>query len=72
MERLQDWAKKNTTSQDLFVLEASGNSFQVAPGRYQIEFHFTALSLLIPDRVKFKYQLEGYDAGWVDAGSRRA
>src|ERR1017187_3353166 len=29
MARLQDWAKKNTTEQDLFVLEASGNSFQV-------------------------------------------
>src|SRR6266404_2156534 len=29
MARLQDWAKKNTTSEDLFVLEASGNSFQV-------------------------------------------
>lgn len=28
MGRLQDWAKKNTTPQDLFVLEASGNSFQ--------------------------------------------
>jgi transposase len=27
--QLQNWAKKNTTSQDLFVLEASGNSFQV-------------------------------------------
>lgn len=30
MARLQDWAKKNTTGQDLIVLEASGNSFQVA------------------------------------------
>jgi transposase len=29
MARLQDWAKKNTTEQDLFVLEASGNSFHV-------------------------------------------
>src|SRR5689334_20255605 len=29
LSRLQDWAKKNTTSADLFVLEASGNSFQV-------------------------------------------
>jgi transposase len=29
MGRLQNWAKKNTTAQDLFVLEASGNSFQV-------------------------------------------
>jgi len=29
MARLADWAKKNTTAQDLLVLEASGNSFQV-------------------------------------------
>jgi transposase len=30
MARLPDWAKKNTTPEDLFVLEASGNSFEVA------------------------------------------
>src|SRR3974390_1241375 len=29
MVQLQDWAKKHITAQDLFVLEASGNSFQV-------------------------------------------
>ena len=29
MAQLQSWAKKHTTPQDLFVLEASGNSFQV-------------------------------------------
>src|SRR5205823_11192152 len=29
MGQLQNWAKKNTTAHDLFVLEASGNSFQV-------------------------------------------
>lgn len=29
MGQLQSWAKKQTTPQDLFVLEASGNSFQV-------------------------------------------
>lgn len=29
MAQLQSWAKKNTTESDLFVLEASGNSFQV-------------------------------------------
>jgi transposase len=29
MGQLQSWAKKYTTPQDLFVLEASGNSFQV-------------------------------------------
>ena len=30
MDRLQSWVKKNTTPQDHFVLEASGNSFQIA------------------------------------------
>ena len=29
MTQLPSWAKKHTTPQDLFVLEASGNSFQV-------------------------------------------
>lgn len=29
MDRLQSWAQKHTTPADLFVLEASGNSFQV-------------------------------------------
>jgi transposase len=29
MAQLPNWAKKHTTPQDLFVLEASGNSFQV-------------------------------------------
>ena len=29
MSQLTSWAKKHSTAQDLFVLEASGNSFQV-------------------------------------------
>jgi len=29
MAQLQSWAKKHTTAQDQFVLEASGNSFQI-------------------------------------------
>ena len=29
MAQLQSWAQKHTTAQDLIVLEASGNSFQV-------------------------------------------
>jgi signal transduction histidine kinase/CheY-like chemotaxis protein len=49
----------------------TGNDLQIAPGKDQIEFHYTGLSLLIPARVKFKYRLEGYDRNWVDAGTRR-
>jgi signal transduction histidine kinase len=41
------------------------------PGKKKFEFQYTALSLLIPDRVKFRYKLEGFDHDWVDAGTRR-
>ncbi len=44
---------------------------EVEPGRRQWEFHYTALSLLAPQRTRFKYRLEGFDKDWVDAGERR-
>ena len=47
------------------------HDFQVPPGKRDLEIHYTALSLLVPGRVRFKYQLKGYDHGWVDAESRR-
>jgi signal transduction histidine kinase/ligand-binding sensor domain-containing protein len=32
---------------------------------------YTALSLSVPDRVRFRYRLVGGDTGWMDAGMRR-
>ena len=32
---------------------------------------YTALSLAIPERVRFRYKLEGYDANWQEADTRR-
>lgn len=43
----------------------------IAPGIQTLEIDYTALSLRIPERIRFKYRLEGYDRDWVDAGSRR-
>src|ERR1019366_6797656 len=37
-----------------------------------LEFHYTALSFRFPEFMQFRYRLEGFDAGWVDAGNRRA
>jgi signal transduction histidine kinase/ligand-binding sensor domain-containing protein len=36
-----------------------------------VQIKYTALSLAIPERVRFRYQLAGSDTGWQDAGSRR-
>jgi signal transduction histidine kinase/ligand-binding sensor domain-containing protein/CheY-like chemotaxis protein len=37
----------------------------------ELEIHYTALSFLTPERVTFKYQLQGFDNEWIDAGTRR-
>src|SRR6476660_2300924 len=44
---------------------------RVPAGGAKFEFHYTALSLLAPEKVRFKYRLEGLDRDWIDAGSRR-
>ena len=43
----------------------------VPPGDGELEIHYTGLSFLEPDKVRFKYRLVGFDRDWVDAGSRR-
>jgi diguanylate cyclase (GGDEF)-like protein len=46
-------------------------SFSIQPGLKSLEFHYTGLSFRVPERVRFKCQLVGYDRDWIDAGSRR-
>ena len=36
-----------------------------------LRIDYTALSLSIPERVRFRYRLIGSDTGWQDAGGRR-
>jgi signal transduction histidine kinase/CheY-like chemotaxis protein/HPt (histidine-containing phosphotransfer) domain-containing protein len=50
----------------------SGESpLELAQARRKLELRFTALSLVAPEKVRFRYRLEGFDAGWVDAGTQR-
>ncbi|MGH8187397.1 MAG: two-component regulator propeller domain-containing protein, partial [Steroidobacteraceae bacterium] len=43
----------------------------VPPGITNWEFQYTALSMLAPERVRFRYRLEGYQTEWIDANTRR-
>ncbi|HXF06711.1 MAG TPA: sigma 54-interacting transcriptional regulator [Blastocatellia bacterium] len=47
------------------------NAVTLPPGRGDLEIHFTAISFIVPEKVRFRYRLEGYDREWVDAGTRR-
>jgi ligand-binding sensor domain-containing protein len=42
----------------------------LAAGTSSIEIDYTALSLSIPERVQFRYKLDGVDEDWVDARAR--
>ena len=44
---------------------------QIPPGRGELAFHFTALSLVDDTQVRFKYRLIGFDADWIEAGQNR-
>lgn len=46
--------------------------FTLAPGHGRVlEFHYTAPSFSAPEKVRFRYRLEGYDEDWHDVGPRR-
>jgi signal transduction histidine kinase len=50
---------------------AQSNEVSVPAGAYRLEIHYNALSLVDPQRLRFRYQLEGSDPGWIEAGQQR-
>ena len=40
----------------------------IPAGKERLEIHYTSLNLAAPDRARFKYQLEGHESGWTEAG----
>lgn len=44
---------------------------RINPGPENIQFHYTGIHLSAPERVIYDYKLEGLDANWISAGSRR-
>ncbi|MEO8201124.1 MAG: two-component regulator propeller domain-containing protein [Gemmatimonadota bacterium] len=43
----------------------------VPPRSRDIEIDYTATSLALPERTRFRYRLEGVDPAWRDVGTRR-
>lgn len=53
------------------LLAAGGVPLALEASERDLEFAYTALTFREPRNVRFRYRLDPYDAGWVDAGSRR-
>jgi ligand-binding sensor domain-containing protein/signal transduction histidine kinase len=50
----------------------AAESLRLAPGRHRLEFRYTGVNFDAPERVRFRYRLEGLDSDWVEAGSTRS
>ena len=70
---------KNTIAPEVIIGDVTDDarrrepaaSLRLFPNVRNLAIDYTATSLSIPSRVRFKYRLENFDESWQDAGSRR-
>jgi ligand-binding sensor domain-containing protein/signal transduction histidine kinase len=52
------------------VEQGSAAPLAIPPGHSHYEFDYAGLSFVSPQKVEYRYQLVGFDPGWVEAGTR--
>jgi diguanylate cyclase (GGDEF)-like protein len=51
--------------------ERPGPGVTLRPGTEHVRIRYTAPTFAEPEELRFRYEMEGLDRGWVDAGDRR-
>lgn len=52
-------------------LQAPAGTARLAPGVHRLEIDFTGIAFVEPAQTRFRYQLVGFDDGWVEGGGQR-
>lgn len=52
--------------------ESTGEKLLLEPGERELEIRYTGINFLAPEKVRFRYRLDGLDRDWVEAGGRRS
>jgi len=74
-----DYRKRNERVPPVVIerMDVNGEAVDLAappvihPGRKKLDFYFTALSYLVPEKNRFKTMLRGFDRDWSAESSRR-
>ena len=53
------------------AIPAAADGWVIAPGARDLELHYTAIGFSAPEKIGFRYKLDGLDSDWKEAGSRR-
>jgi len=48
-----------------------GPWLRIEAGHVHFEFDYAGLSFVAPQKVRYRFMLEGFDKGWTEAGTRR-
>jgi signal transduction histidine kinase/ligand-binding sensor domain-containing protein len=51
---------------------ATDSLLRVEAGHVHFQFDYAGLSFTAPQKVRYRYMLEGFDHGWTEAGARRS
>lgn len=54
------------------ALHAADAALRIPAGHVHFQFDFAGLSFTAPQKVRYRYMLEGFDRDWTDAGARRS
>ncbi len=66
---IEEFSAENTTPQ---IGPEQHAEVSLPPGSgHHVEIRYTANSLWAPERILFKYRLEGHDQSWIEARNRR-
>lgn len=52
-------------------LHTPDGRMRIPAGHVHFEFDYAGLSFVAPQKVRYRYMLEGFDHGWTEAGARR-
>jgi signal transduction histidine kinase/ligand-binding sensor domain-containing protein len=53
------------------ALRGAADAISVPAGHNHFQFDYAGLSFVAPQKVRYRFMLEGFDHNWTDAGSRR-
>ena len=53
------------------ALQGAASQPKVAAGHVHFQFDYAGLSFTAPQKVRYRYMLEGFDHRWTEAGTRR-
>ena len=66
------YVEQITADRNTYATGANGTGdLRLPPRTRDLQIEYTALSVAAPEKMRFRYMLEGRDSGWQDVGTRR-